>query len=92
MARYRVAHDIDRTWLCESESGELYWGPYEESKLYRNFKTARAALDMSPNEPRMYGESLHTKARFMKFYDSNEHFEKERKYLENKRLLRDWGH
>ena len=91
MARYRIAHDLDHTWLRYDETNQIYfWGEgYESAKLFSNYKEARAALETVEVEKRCYGFPY--KPTFMKFYDSDEHRAKEEKYLENKKLLRDWG-
>lgn len=93
MARYRVSHDLDRTWITKKADGTFCWAEdYKSAELFPNYKAARAALDSMPDEMRLYNESYKRKVRFMKFYDSDEHFKQEQEYLENKRTLRDWGY
>jgi hypothetical protein len=89
MARYRIAHDLDRTWLSKKEDGTFFWGEYEGCELFPNYKKAKEALDSVPVEMRMYNTPY--KPRFMKFYDSEEHRKKEEAYRDNMRLLRAWG-
>ena len=90
MARYRIAHDLDRTWLTKQPDGSFHWAPnYEAAELFPNYRKARAALETVPVEKRMYGFPY--KPLFMKFYDSEQHREQEEAYKANLKLLRDWG-
>lgn len=91
MARYKIAHDLDRTWVSKDEYGFYYWGDsYSSATLFPNYKAAKTALETLPVEKRMYGFPY--KPLFMKFYDSGEHFKQEQEYLSNKRILRDMGY
>lgn len=95
MARYQVAHDLDRTWICRLEDGTFYWGSEGSSKgahLFPNFKAAKAALDSLPDEKRMYGFSYRQRVSFMKSYDSDEHFEREMADRDSRRFLRNAGY
>lgn len=86
MARYKIAHDLNRTWLCRDGNG-FKWGDYENATLFPNYKEAKRALDTMPEERRMYNAPY--KPAFMKFYDSEKHLEQEREYLKIKRFYRD---
>lgn len=92
MARYRISHDLDRTWIGKKPDGTYHWVDYKNAFLFPNYKAAKEALYSMPDERRMYGESFRTKVHYMKFYDSDEHFKQEQAYLENKRVLRSWGY
>lgn len=97
MAQYRVAHDLDRdSWInltTDSDREVKYaWGPYETRYTFPNYQSARAALDSLPDEKRMYGESYKKRVKFMKHWDSSAEMEREMRYLDNKRLLRNWGY
>lgn len=94
MARYRLFHPFSpRTWVCENPDGSYSWREvknFKESKLFPNFKAAKAAFDSMPIEYAMYHDPI--KPHYMKFFDSPEQREREEKYQENMRLLRQWGH
>lgn len=95
MARYRVSHAVTRnTWIHKNPDGTFRWDEgSKQAELFPNYKTAKAALDSLPIEKLMYNVDYRTKCTFMKFYDSDEHYKQEQAYyLENKRLLRDWGY
>lgn len=95
MARYRVGHDIGAGWIARRDDGTFYWSGDSSTKsahLFPNYRTAKEALDSMPDEKRSYGESYRGKVHFMRFYDSDEHFEREQAYLAEKRQLREWGH
>lgn len=89
MARYRIAHDVDRTWLCwDDQTQKYFWGLYASASLFLNYKDARAALDTMSVEKRIYGFPYEPK--FMKFYDNDDHYKRENEYLANKRLQSSW--
>ena len=95
MARYRVGHDLDRTWICKADDGSFYWGnpkSLKDSVLFPNYQAAKAALESLPDETRMYGVSYRRKVMFMKFYDSEEHREREEEARKTRRFLRNAGY
>lgn len=92
MAKYRVSHDIDRTWICRDPDGKYTWGLLKDAVLFPNYRTAKAALDSMPDEKRMYNELYRKRCYFMKFYDSVEDMRREDEYKANKRLLESWGY
>lgn len=66
MARYKVVHDLHRTWICKNKDETYYWGPYENSFKFQNYFKAKAAVDSLPDEKRMYGESYKKRIHYMK--------------------------
>lgn len=57
MAKYKVAHRLDQTWIIETDDG-FDWGPYEKSKEFQNYFKAKAALDSLPIERDSYNFPL----------------------------------
>lgn len=66
MARYKVAHDLDRTWVGRGPNGEWAWVPYERAFKFSNYFKAREAVDSMPDEKRVYGFSYKQRINFMK--------------------------
>lgn len=66
MARYKVGHDLDRTFIGKGENGNWDWVPYAQAFKFANYFRAKEALLSMPDEKRMYGFSYRPKCIFMK--------------------------
>lgn len=54
MARYKVSHGRDRTWIGRLPDGSWGWVKYEDAKKFDNFYRAREAFESLPLERGMY--------------------------------------
>lgn len=64
MARYKVAHWLDRTWVGLKSDGSWGWVPYKEAFKFDNFFKAKSAVETLPIARDSYG--IARKPSFMK--------------------------
>lgn len=55
MARYKVAHWLDRSWIGKMPDGSWGWVPYEQAFKFANYFKAKEAHDTLPIARDSYG-------------------------------------